>query len=115
MTVQISGAKAITKLHPKIREMGSNGTLIVDEAPRAPLQLHKQHDVCLVLDYGSQYTQLIARRVREQSVYSLLLPGDVSLVIACITQMMHVPTAVLKQVDGGIWCTLVQSMCTLVL
>lgn len=44
------------------------------------LQLHKSHEVCLVLDYGSQYTQLIARRVREQNVYSMLLPGDVSLV-----------------------------------
>ena len=33
----------------------------------------------LIIDYGSQYTQLIARRVREQGVYSLILPGDVAL------------------------------------
>lgn len=33
----------------------------------------------LVLDYGSQYTQLITRRVRELGYYSLILPGDVSL------------------------------------
>jgi len=33
----------------------------------------------LVLDFGSQYTQLIARRVREIAVHSLLLPGDASL------------------------------------
>jgi len=33
----------------------------------------------LIIDYGSQYTQLIARRVREQGVYSLILPGDVTL------------------------------------
>lgn len=32
----------------------------------------------LVLDFGSQYTQLITRRVRELGVYSALLPGDVS-------------------------------------
>lgn len=38
------------------------------------------HSVCLVLDYGSQYTQLIARRVRENGVLSMLLPGDVTLV-----------------------------------
>ncbi len=32
----------------------------------------------LILDFGSQYTQLIARRVREAGVYSEVLPWDVS-------------------------------------
>ena len=42
---------------------------------------NQEHDTCLVLDYGSQYTQLIARRIREKGVYSMLLPGDVEMVI----------------------------------
>ena len=33
----------------------------------------------LVLDFGSQYTQVIARRIREQSVYSQVLPYDTPL------------------------------------
>ncbi len=33
----------------------------------------------LILDYGSQYTQLIARRIREMGIYSFILPGDASL------------------------------------
>ncbi|MET1085098.1 MAG: gamma-glutamyl-gamma-aminobutyrate hydrolase family protein, partial [Burkholderiales bacterium] len=35
------------------------------------------HDRILILDFGSQYTQLIARRVREASVYCELHPFDV--------------------------------------
>jgi GMP synthase (glutamine-hydrolysing) len=36
------------------------------------------HHKILILDFGSQYTQLIARRVREIGVYCELLPYDVS-------------------------------------
>jgi GMP synthase (glutamine-hydrolysing) len=35
------------------------------------------HDKILILDFGSQYTQLIARRVREIGIYCELLPYDV--------------------------------------
>ena len=28
----------------------------------------------VILDFGSQYTQLIARRIREQNVFSVVLP-----------------------------------------
>jgi GMP synthase (glutamine-hydrolysing) len=36
------------------------------------------HDKILILDFGSQVTQLIARRVREASVYCEIHPADVS-------------------------------------
>ncbi len=36
------------------------------------------HQKILILDFGSQYTQLIARRVREQQVYCELHPNDVT-------------------------------------
>ncbi|MEE9414999.1 MAG: glutamine-hydrolyzing GMP synthase [Acidimicrobiales bacterium] len=35
-------------------------------------------DTVLVIDFGAQYAQLIARRVRELSVYSVLVPHDLT-------------------------------------
>jgi GMP synthase (glutamine-hydrolysing) len=37
-----------------------------------------QHEKILILDFGAQYTQLIARRVREARVYCEIHPGDAS-------------------------------------
>ncbi|MBI2848868.1 MAG: glutamine-hydrolyzing GMP synthase [Chloroflexi bacterium] len=37
-----------------------------------------EHDAVAILDFGSQYSQLIARRVRECHVYCELLPWDAS-------------------------------------
>jgi GMP synthase (glutamine-hydrolysing) len=42
------------------------------------LMSHQTHQKILILDFGSQVTQLIARRVREQQVYCELHPFDVS-------------------------------------
>lgn len=49
-------------------------------APRR--SLHDDHSLVLVLDYGSQYTQLICRRIRELNIFSMMLPGDAGMVSA---------------------------------
>lgn len=39
----------------------------------------KENELILILDFGGQYNQLIARRVRECNVYSEVVPFDISI------------------------------------
>ena len=56
----------------------SQGELSVHDrcsAMSRPLPTAPEHDRVLILDFGSQFTQLIARRVRESGVYCEILPA----------------------------------------
>lgn len=65
--------------HPAKKQKQEGGTL------------HGSHNVVLVLDYGSQYTQLICRRIREIGLFSMMFPGDASMVRAAHTPAPGTP------------------------
>lgn len=60
-----------------------------------PLKPHSEHPVVLVIDFGAQYAQLIARRVRAAGVYAEIVPHSLS----CSDILARKPVAVI--LSGG--------------
>src|SRR3989338_478463 len=63
----------------KIKKKTSKKKIIKIAAARKlkPLKPAGKREVVLILDFGSQYTQLIARRVRENRVFSIIAPYNI--------------------------------------
>ena len=53
-------------------------SVATDAGAVAEVPVQIAQDSVLVLDFGSQYSQLIARKVRESRVYCELVPGDIA-------------------------------------
>ena len=68
--------------------------------------MQTNHDTILVLDFGGQYCHLIGRRIREQGVYSEIVPHDITPDdIARLSQKLHIKGLILSGGPSSVYET----------
>ncbi|HRZ40309.1 MAG TPA: glutamine-hydrolyzing GMP synthase, partial [Candidatus Omnitrophota bacterium] len=79
-TVKKTTKKTASVKHSKLKKGEAKAIKIPRGRSKLSIRVSKQRykDVILILDFGSQYTQLIARRIRESKVFCKIVPFNIS-------------------------------------